>query len=73
MAKDIAKILGADAPRGGYFEGSGYCVTWTFGHLCQLKEPHDYTEGWKRWSLGVLPMIPAKFGIKLIPEESYEK
>ncbi len=73
VAKDIAKILGADAPRGGYFEGSGYCVTWTFGHLCQLKEPHDYTEGWKRWSLGVLPMIPAKFGIKLIPEESYEK
>lgn len=73
VAKDIAKILGADAPRGGYYEGAGYCVTWTFGHLCQLKEPHDYSEGWKRWSLGVLPMIPAKFGIKLIPEESYER
>lgn len=73
VAKDIAKILGADVRRDGYYEGADYCVTWTFGHLCQLKEPHDYSEGWKRWSLGVLPMIPAKFGIKLIPEESYER
>ena len=73
VAKDIAKILGADVRRDGYYEGADYCVTWTFGHLCQLKEPHDYTEGWKRWSLGALPMIPAKFGIKLIPERSYEQ
>ncbi|MDE6036933.1 MAG: DNA topoisomerase 3 [Duncaniella sp.] len=73
VAKDIAKILGADVRRDGYYEGNGYCVTWTFGHLCQLKEPHDYTEMWKRWTLGVLPMIPAKFGIKLIPEQSYER
>lgn len=73
VAKDIAKILGADERHDGYYSGGDYCVTWTFGHLCQLKEPHDYYEGWKRWSLGVLPMIPAKFGIKLIPEQSYER
>lgn len=73
VAKDIAKILGAEVRREGFYEGNGYCITWTFGHLCMLKEPHDYTELWKRWSLGVLPMIPPKFGIKLIPEESYER
>lgn len=73
VARDIARLLGADVKRDGYFEGGGYCVTWTFGHLCTLKEPHDYSEGWKRWSLGALPMIPAKFGIKLIPEASYER
>ncbi len=73
VAKDIATILGANVKRDGYFEGGDYCVTWTFGHLCMLKEPHDYSEGWKRWSLGVLPMIPPKFGIKLIPQQSYEQ
>lgn len=73
MARDIAKILGAEVRNDGYYSGGDYCVTWTFGHLCQLKEPHDYTEAWKRWSLGSLPMIPAKFGIKLIPEASYER
>lgn len=73
VAKDIAKILGADERHDGYYSGGDYCVTWTFGHLCQLKEPHDYSDGWKRWSLGALPMIPAKFGIKLIPEASYER
>ena len=73
VAKDIAKILGANVRNDGYYSGGDYCVTWTFGHLCQLKEPHDYTDGWKRWSLGSLPMIPAKFGIKLIPEASYER
>ncbi len=73
VAKDIAEILGAKVKRDGYFEGGDYCVTWTFGHLCMLKEPHDYSEGWKRWSLGVLPMIPSKFGIKLIPQQSYEQ
>ena len=73
MARDIAKILGAEVRNDGYYSGGDYCVTWTFGHLYQLKEPHDYTEAWKRWSLGSLPMIPAKFGIKLIPEASYER
>ena len=73
VARDIAKILGAEVRNDGYYSGGDYCVTWTFGHLCQLKEPHDYTEAWKRWSLGSLPMIPAKFGIKLIPEASYER
>ena len=73
MAKKKKKILGAEVRNDGYYSGGDYCVTWTFGHLCQLKEPHDYTEAWKRWSLGSLPMIPAKFGIKLIPEASYER
>lgn len=73
VAKDIAKILGADTRRDGYFEGAGYKITWTFGHLCTLKEPGDYEERWKRWSLGVLPMIPSRFGIKVIPEKGIEK
>lgn len=63
---DIAKILGATVRRDGYFEGEEYCVTWTFGHLCTLKEPADYFPAWKHWSLGQLPMIPDRFGIKLI-------
>lgn len=70
VGRDIAKILGANTSRSGYYEGNGYCVTWTYGHLCTLKEPADYTETWKRWSLSALPMIPAKFGIKLIPQKS---
>ena len=65
VAKDIAKVLGANTPHSGYMEGNGYQVTWTFGHLCELKEPNDYTENWKRWSLAALPMIPPRFGIKL--------
>jgi len=73
VARDIAAILGANVKRDGYFEGQGYKVTWTFGHLCTLKEPADYTDYWKRWSLGALPMLPPKFGIKLIPIESYER
>lgn len=73
VAKDIAKILGADVRRDGYFEGGEYKVTWTFGHLCTLKEPGDYEERWKRWALGVLPMIPARFGIKVIPDKGIEK
>ena len=60
VARDIARILGADARHDGYFEGNGYCVTWTFGHLCELKEPADYTEAWKHWSLSALPMIPER-------------
>jgi len=54
-------------------EGNGYQVTWTFGHLCTLKEPNDYTDNWKRWSLGALPMIPQRFGIKLIEDRGIEK
>lgn len=73
VAKDIAQILGANIRRDGYYEGGEYFVTWTFGHLCTLKEPADYTERWKRWSLGVLPMIPEKFGIKIIPDTGIER
>ncbi|MCQ2287737.1 MAG: DNA topoisomerase 3 [Muribaculaceae bacterium] len=73
VARDIASILGANTRRDGYFEGNGYYVTWTFGHLCTLKEPADYTDNWKRWSLGSLPMIPPRFGIKLIDDEGYKK
>ena len=72
VAADIAKILGASHRQDGFYEGSGYAVTWTFGHLCTLKEPADYTPMWKRWSLGVLPMIPPRFGIKLISQKSIE-
>lgn len=73
VAKDIASILGATTKRDGYFEGGDYKVTWTFGHLCTLKEPADYTDLWKRWSLGALPMIPPKFGIKLIADKGIER
>lgn len=73
VAKDIAKIIGANSSHEGYMEGNGYQVTWTFGHLCTLKEPEDYTPLWKRWSLGALPMIPPRFGIKLIEEQSIKK
>ena len=73
VAKEIADVLGAKTRREGYLEGNGYQVTWTFGHLCTLKEPHDYTSQWKSWSLGSLPMIPPRFGIKLIDDRSIEK
>ena len=69
VAKDIARIIGATSSRDGYMEGNGYQVTWTFGHLCTLKEPHDYTPMWKSWSLSALPMIPSRFGIKLIEDQ----
>lgn len=69
VARDIAHVLGANASRDGYMEGNGYQVTWTFGHLCTLKEPHDYTPSWKAWSLSSLPMIPPRFGIKLIEHD----
>lgn len=69
VARDIARILGATATHKGYIEGNGYQVTWTFGHLCTLKEPDDYMPMWKRWSLGSLPMIPQRFGIKLIEDK----
>ena len=73
VARDIADVLGAHTKRDGYIEGNGYQVTWTFGHLCTLKEPHEYTPSWKTWSLGSLPMIPPRFGIKLISNPTYEK
>lgn len=73
VAKDIARILGANSAHTGYMEGNGYQVTWTFGHLCELKEPHDYTLNWKHWSLGSLPMIPSRFGIKLIEDEGIKR
>lgn len=74
VAKDIARILGANSSHDGYMEGNGYQVTWTYGHLCTLKEPHDYTLSWKAWSLSSLPMIPPRFGIKLIENNpTYEK
>ena len=73
VGRDIARILGADTRRDGYMEGNGYCVTWTFGHLCTLKEPQDYSHDWKRWSLAALPMIPPRFGIKLIDSPTYKQ
>ena len=69
VAKEIAEVLGAKVRRNGYFEGNDYCVTWTFGHLCSLQEPHEYTEKWRQWNLSMLPMIPSSFRIKLIDDE----
>jgi DNA topoisomerase III len=73
VAKDIAEIIGARQRNDGYWEGNGYCVTWTFGHLCTLKEPHDYSENWKYWKLEDLPIIPANFGIKIIEDNGVKR
>ena len=73
VARDIARILGATVSHDGYMEGNGYQVTWTYGHLCTLKEPHDYSPWWRSWEMDTLPMIPERFGIKLINNEGYEK
>lgn len=73
VGQDIARILGATTRRPGYFEGNGYCVTWTFGHLCELKEPADYQDRWRHWALSYLPMIPDKFGIKLKDDKGIEQ
>ena len=73
VAKDIARILGATTSHNGYMEGNAFQVTWTFGHLCTLKEPNDYTENWKHWSLSALPMIPPRFGIKLIDDDGIKR
>ena len=73
VARDIARIIGATASRDGYMEGNGYQVTWTFGHLCTLKEPGDYTPAWKPWALTQLPMVPPRFGIKLIDDNGIRK
>lgn len=73
VARDIAHVLGANESHDGYMEGNGYQVTWTFGHLCTLKEPHDYSDSWKPWALSRLPMIPDNFGIKLIDDSGVKK
>lgn len=73
VAKDIAKIIGATTPRNGYYEGNGYQVTWTFGHLCTLKEPHDYMKEWKYWDLRTLPMVPSRFGVKIIDDPGIKR
>lgn len=73
VARELAQILGAQSRKDGYYEGNGYQVTWTFGHLCTLKEPHDYLAEWRRWSLGTLPIIPSRFGIKVIDDQGVLK
>lgn len=73
VAREIANVLGARTKKDGYIEGNGYQVTWTFGHFCTLKEPHEYTPQWKRWSLDLLPMIPPRFGIKLLENDGVVK
>ena len=73
VARDIAKVLGANKSHEGYLEGNGYQVTWTYGHLCTLKEPNDYNEMWQHWNLGALPMIPQRFGIKLTNDEGIKR
>jgi len=73
VARDIAEVIGAKQRNDGFYEGNGYWVTWTFGHLCTLKEPHDYNEKWKYWKLEDLPLIPEKFGIKLIDDQGVKR
>ena len=73
VAREIAAIIGANTKKDGYLEGNGYQVTWTYGHLCTLKEPHDYLPEWKSWNYGSLPIIPPRFGIKLIDIDNYKK
>lgn len=73
VARDLAAVLGANQKREGYLEGNGYQVTWTFGHLCTLKEPHEYADAWKQWRLDHLPLIPPRFGIKLIENDGYKR
>ena len=73
VAKEIADSLKAYNRRNGYYEGNGYQVTWTFGHLCGLSEPHEYTPNWKAWNLSSLPMIPQRFSIKVMEDEGIQK
>ncbi len=73
VAQSIASVLGAGTRMNGYYEGNGYQVTWTFGHLCTLKAPHEYTSEWKSWRLEYLPMIPPRFGIALIDDEGIRR
>ena len=69
----IASVLGATTKRDGYMEGNGYFVSWTFGHLCGLLDPNEYQDSWKQWNLSALPMIPARFGIKVMPDKGVQK
>ena len=73
VGRDIARLLGANDRRDGYLEGNGYQVTWTFGHLCSLLEPQDYTPQWRAWNMSSLPMIPERFGIKVMPDQGVQK
>ena len=73
VGRDIARVLGANTQHDGFMEGNGYCVTWTFGHLCALLDPHEYSEQWKGWHLSSLPMVPARFGIKVTDDKGVQK
>ena len=73
VGRDIARVLGANIQRDGFMEGNGYCVSWTFGHLCALLDPNEYSEQWKGWNLSSLPMIPARFGIKVTDDKGVIK
>ena len=73
VGRDIARVLGANTQHDGFLEGNGYCVTWTFGHLCALLDPHEYNEQWKGWNLSSLPMMPARFGIKVTDDKGVQK
>ena len=73
VGRDIARVLGANTQHDGFLEGNGYCVTWTFGHLCALLDPHEYNEQWKGWNLSSLPMVPARFGIKVTDDKGVQK
>ena len=73
VGRDIARVLGANTQRDGFMEGNGYCVSWTFGHLCALLDPHEYNDQWKGWSMSSLPMVPARFGIKVSDDKGILK
>ena len=73
VARDLAHILGAHSKKEGFFEGNGYWVTWTFGHLCSLKEPEDYNPKWKQWRMEDLPIAPESFGIKVMADEGVQR
>jgi DNA topoisomerase-3 len=73
VGRDIARVLGANTQHDGFMEGNGYCVSWTFGHLCALLDPHEYNEQWKGWNMSSLPMVPARFGIKVSDDKGILK
>ena len=73
VGRDIARVLGATTSRDGYMEGNGYCVSWTFGHLCALLDPNEYNAQWKGWNMSSLPMVPERFGIKVTDDKGVVK
>ena len=73
VGRDIARVLGANTQHDGFLEGNGYCVSWTFGHLCALLDPHEYNEQWKGWNMSSLPMVPVRFGIKVTDDKGILK